>query len=201
MRFRRSLNTADLCGANTDRGYNMTTSSGRPFWPAFPMMADIHIEDIANHLARECRFAGAIREDIEIYSVCQHSCLVHDNVPPEYRLEALLHDAPEYVFGDRIKPIKLMMTGAKIEAAEKRLDHLIRLKFGLPLKKTQPVREADYRAVLTERRDILHPDTEKNVDWGVARADPWPEKIVAWGVFKARDEFMRRFERLYRGQV
>lgn len=198
MKFRRSLNTADLCGRNTDRGHNMSTASGLPFWPAHPKIEDIRISDIAWHLARECRFAGALREDVEIYTVAQHSCLVHDNVAPEHRREALLHDAPEYVFGDRIKPIKLMM-GADVDAAEKRLDYLIRLKFGLPLAKSQAIKDADYRAVLTERRDVLHPETEKNVDWGVPRADPWPEKIVAWGVFKAHDEFMRRFKESFGG--
>lgn len=194
----RPLNTADLCGQNTDRGYNMALASGLPFWPKAPNADDIKIDDIAWHLARTCRFGGAIKPGLEIYSVAQHSVLVSHNVPPGYELEGLLHDAAEYIFGDRIKPIKLMM-GEDIERAEKNLDRMIRAKFGLPLAKTPPVREADYRAVLTERRDVMAENLQ--VDWGEAKADPWPEKITSWPVFYAREQFLLRFEELTSGQV
>ena len=188
--------TADLCGAKTDRGHNMSTSSGLPFWPMAPRIEDVRVQDIAEHLARLCRFNGALRFDVEHYSVAQHCSLCSDNVPPEYALEALLHEAAEAYVGDRIKPLKQLMPDH--ERAERRIEELIRLKFGLPLKKSAAVKEADYRAVLTERRDVLHPDIAEFVDWGVARAEPWPEKIEAWGVFQSRSEWLRRFKELYR---
>lgn len=191
----RKLDTADLAGANTERGRNMTTSSGLPFFPSDPKAEDIRIFDIAAHLSRLCRFNGALRDDVEIYSVAQHCVLVSYNVPPEFELEGLLHDAPEYVLGDRVKPLKLMMPG--YDAFEERIDCVIRRKFGLPLVKSQVVKDADYRAVLTERRDVLPLNLE--VDWGTPRAAPWPEIISPWGVFTARRMFMKRFTELYHG--
>lgn len=186
------LNTADLSGARTARGRNMSTSSGLPFWPEWPMPAEVRIEDIAAHLSRLCRFNGALRDDVEIYSVAQHSCLVSDNVPREYKLEGLLHDAAEAYLGDCIKPLKLAMP--EREAWEHRVELVIRQKYGLPRTKSQQIRDADYRAVLTERRDML--PLNLSVDWGVAIAEPWPERIMPWGVFRARREFLKRFEEL-----
>lgn len=190
-----TLNTADLTGALTDRGYNMTTASGLPFWPADPRPEDVRIEDIAAHLSRLCRFNGAIRDDVEIYSVAQHSVLVSEHVPAGYELEGLLHDAAEAYIGDRIKPLKMLMPG--YDEFEYRIDRVIRAKFGLPLEKSQAVRDADYRAVLTERRDILPPNL--TVDWGTALADPWPEHIHRWQIHHSRSVFLHRFKELTRG--
>lgn len=189
---KRSLDTADLTGAKTERGHNMTTSSGLPFWPADPLPDDIRIEDIAAHLARLCRFNGALRDDVEIYSVAQHSVLVSYDVPAEYALEGLLHDAAEAYLGDRVKPLKMLMP--HYDEFEHHIDSVIRGKFGLGVVKAQCVKDADYRAVLTERRDVL--PVNLTVDWGVPRAEPWPTKISPWGVFVARRAFMRRFKEL-----
>lgn len=191
-----NLNTADLTGALTDRGYNMTTASGLPFWPADPKPEDIRIEDIASHLSRLCRFNGALRDDVEMYSVAQHCVLVSHNVPPGYQLEGLLHDACEAYIGDRIKPLKMLMPD--YDEFEDRIDRVIRAKYGLPLEKSQPVRDADYRAVLTERRDILPPNL--TVDWGTPLAEPWPERIERWQVNHARSVFLHRFKELTREQ-
>lgn len=189
------LNTANLSGQRTSRGRNMSTSSGLPFWPESPLAEEIRIEDIAAHLSRLCRFNGALRADVEIYSVAQHSCLVSDNVPVGYKLEGLLHDAAEAYLGDCIKPLKMAMP--EREKWESRLELVVRNKFGLCRHKSPQVREADYRAVLTERRDLL--PVNLSVDWGHAEAEPWPERILPWGVFRARREFLKRFEELTNG--
>ena len=52
--------TKDMCGAKSNRGYNMTTASGKPFWPASPRTEDVRLGDIALQLSRVCRFNGAI---------------------------------------------------------------------------------------------------------------------------------------------
>ncbi len=186
------LNTADLTGSRTTRGRNMATASGLPFWPEFPSAEDIRIGDIAAHLSRLCRFNGALRDDVQIYSVAQHCVLVSLHVPPAYALEGLLHDAAEAYLGDCIKPLKVAMP--EREMWEQRVESVIRAKYCLPPVKSEPVREADYRAVLTERRDVL--PLNLSVDWGVARSEPWPDVISPWGVFYARRQFLKRFEEL-----
>lgn len=190
------FDTQQYCGAKSERrGYNQATASGRPFWALDPRPEDINVYDIACGLSRECRFNGAIRDDIEVYSVAQHSVLVSDSLPVHLKLEGLFHDAPEAFIRDMIKPLKHAMPDWCI--IEKRIDKVIRSKYGLPLRMTPEVKRADAIAVVTERRDILPENF--NVDWGDDLPEPWPEKITAWLPSKAREEFMKRFLVLYKG--
>jgi hypothetical protein len=52
-------------------------------------------------------------------------------IEPNWRLAALLHDAPEYVIGDLITPFKAAV-GTDYKALEHRLQAAIHLRFGLP---------------------------------------------------------------------
>lgn len=228
--------TSDLCGPRTDRGYNQTTASGFPFWALDPRPEDIRIQDIAAHLSRICRFGGALRETqesgqdrlgrpknrrVETYSVAQHSVLVSRNVPQEFALEALLHDAAEAYVGDVIKPIKMLLEPdwdgmlrlldvpsedlfalsefiPSFSRIEGRVDAAIRTKFGLPAEMSPEVKEADYRAVLTEHRDL---QVDRGlVDWGLPEAAPWSERIVPVLPSVARAQFLQRFNELYKGE-
>lgn len=79
-----------------------------------PDPALINARDIARGLARRYRFGGHTRDDLAPYSVAWHSLfceMVADQMglPLEVRLQALLHDAPEYVLGDMITPIKRLL--------------------------------------------------------------------------------------------
>ena len=72
------------------------------------------------------------------FSVAQHSLLVTDifeSLNPEaanaFRLAALLHDAPEYVVGDLISPLKAAI-GYDYKAFELRLLAAIHRRFGIP---------------------------------------------------------------------
>jgi len=177
------------CGAaDIKRGFNQLTACGKPFWVLDPRPEDIRILDIAAHLSRICRYNGALRDDIEIYSVAQHSVLVSEHVPPEHALEALLHDAAESYVGDRVRPVKHATPGFDIE--EHGVDQAIRRKYGLPPKQTPCVKAADNEASATERRDVC-PENMR-VDWG-PMPDPWPEKIVPLLPSAARSLFLERF--------
>lgn len=192
-----TIGTADLSGARTERGWNQSTASGVPFWVGDPRPEDIRIADIAQQLSRICRFGGALRQDIEIYTVAQHCCLVSDNCPPEFRLEGLLHDAHEAYIGDLVKPIKLQVPAWK--TLEKRVETAVRLRFGLPEKTSLQVKEQDVRAVVTEHRDVQ--TITGLVDWGpLDEVQPWPDVIEPWGVFRARREFLSRFWSYYHGE-
>src|SRR5690606_37777411 len=86
--------------------------SGRRLDLLDPTPVDIEIEDIAHGLAFVARWNGQTRGDWP-YSVAEHSLLVEQifdrlepGSDPNWRLAALLHDAPEYVIGDMISPVK-----------------------------------------------------------------------------------------------
>lgn len=111
--------------------------SGRRLDLLDPTPVDIEIEDIAHGLAFVARWNGQTLGDYP-YSVAEHSLLVEDlfarmnpGVAPRWRLAALLHDAPEYVIGDMISPVKAAV-GPGYGALDERLSAAIHLRFGLP---------------------------------------------------------------------
>ena len=111
--------------------------SGRRLDLLDPTPVDIEIEDIAHGLAFVARWNGQTRGDFP-YSVAEHSLLVEliygrivPTAPAKWRLAALLHDAPEYVIGDMISPVKASV-GPGYGALDDRLSAAIHLRFGLP---------------------------------------------------------------------
>src|SRR6266511_4596100 len=111
--------------------------SGRHLDLLDPSPLDIEIEDIAHGLSREARWNGQTSGEWA-FSVAQHCLLVEDLIerlkpaaPAEWRLAALLHDAPEYVIGDLITPFKAAV-GLDYRHFEKRLLNAIHIRFGLP---------------------------------------------------------------------
>ena len=87
-------------------------------------------------LAFVARWNGQTRGDWP-YSVAEHSLLVEQifgrigDPPPKWRLAALLHDAPEYVIGDMIGPVKAAV-GPGYGELDIRLTAAVHLRFGLP---------------------------------------------------------------------
>lgn len=113
--------------------------SGRRLDLLDPTPVDIEIEDIAHGLAFVARWNGQTHGDFA-YSVAEHSLLVETlfrriapNAPPKWQLAALLHDAPEYVIGDMISPVKAAV-GAGYGELDDRLTAAIHIRFGLPSK-------------------------------------------------------------------
>ena len=111
--------------------------SGRRLDLLDPTAVDIEIEDIAHGLAFVARWNGQTIGDFA-YSVAEHSLLVEalfgriaPNAPAKWRLAALLHDAPEYVIGDMISPVKASV-GPGYEELDERLAAAIHIRFGLP---------------------------------------------------------------------
>ncbi len=111
--------------------------SGRRLDLLDPTPVDIEIEDIAHGLAFVARWNGQTEGD-QPYSVAEHSLLVEQIfrriapiAPARWQLAALLHDAPEYVIGDMISPVKAAI-GPGYEALDARLSAAIHIRFGLP---------------------------------------------------------------------
>jgi 5'-deoxynucleotidase YfbR-like HD superfamily hydrolase len=111
--------------------------SGRRLDLLDPSPLDIEIEDIAHGLARVARWNGQT-SGAHAFSVAEHSLLVEriaSELEPklgrDFRLAALIHDAPEYVIGDLISPFKAALS-LDYRAFEAKLLSAIHVRFGLP---------------------------------------------------------------------
>jgi len=111
--------------------------SGRRLDLLNPSPLDIEIEDIARGLSFQARWNGQTIGEFP-YSVAEHSILVeriftklYPGAPIKWRLAALLHDAPEFVIGDMISPVKAAV-GPGYKELDDRLMAAIHLRFGLP---------------------------------------------------------------------
>lgn len=121
--------------------------SGRRLDLLDPTPMDIEVEDIAHGLAFVARWNGQTRGDWP-YSVAEHSLLVEEifarsnpGTAAKWRLAALLHDAPEYVIGDMISPVKAAV-GPGYGALDERLAAAVHLRFGLPTVLPVPIKKA-----------------------------------------------------------
>jgi len=97
----------------TERGSWVATSRGGMWSIMHPHPRDVFIDDIAWGTARQCRYGGQIKPDLEMYTVAEHSCTMtwwaieNDWVTHlEDALAILLHDASEAIYGDMATPIK-----------------------------------------------------------------------------------------------
>jgi 5'-deoxynucleotidase YfbR-like HD superfamily hydrolase len=125
--------------------------SGRRLDLLDPTPMDIEISDIAHGLAFVARWNGQTRGDFA-YSVAEHSLLVEElfrrmqpKAPVKWQLAALLHDAPEYVIGDMISPVKSAV-GPGYSALDQRLTSAIHIKFGLPAQLPKTIKAQIKRA-------------------------------------------------------
>ncbi|MFO1174721.1 MAG: HD family hydrolase [Paracoccaceae bacterium] len=111
--------------------------SGRRLDLLDPAPLDIEVEDIAHGLSFVARWNGQTIGDWP-YSVAEHSLLVEEiftrlnpGIGARWQLAALLHDAPEYVIGDMISPVKAAI-GEAYGHLDARLAAAVHLRFGLP---------------------------------------------------------------------
>lgn len=143
---------------NTTRAWQRMLS-GRRLDILDPSPMDVELSDIAHGLARVARWNGQTVGDYP-FSVAQHSVLVlelfrahNPDCEGIGQLQALLHDAPEYVMGDIISPFKAAM-GGNYKDVENRLMSAIYLRFSLPPTATatlaKQIKKADREAAFFE---------------------------------------------------
>ena len=137
--------------------------SGRRLDLLDPTPMDIEVEDIAHGLAFVARWNGQTKGDFA-YSVAEHSLLVEalfrrlwPTAKPAELLTALLHDAPEYVIGDMISPVKAAV-GPDYGQLDARLTAAIHIRFGLPaatpVRLKQRIKKADKISAWMEATQI-----------------------------------------------
>lgn len=181
--------------------------SGRRLDLLDPTPIDIEIEDIAHGLAFVARWNGQTMGEFA-YSVAEHSVLVerlysagNPNAPVKWQLAALLHDAPEYVIGDMISPVKNAV-GPGYAELDDRLTAAIHLRFGLPatipVAVKKQIKKADKLSAWLEATQIAGFSIEEsNKFFGVPRdRAPLPDKLVPRPPMEVKAEFLARFNAL-----
>jgi len=175
----------------------MQTVSGRQINLVQPSPTVITIRDIAHHLALLNRFAGATALP---YSVAQHSTVVAKIAEqveddPLVALQALLHDAPEYLTGDIITPMQEALSSGReqFKLVESAILTTIHEALGVPMpgfKVSGTIRFADRKAFATEWRDLMAGRCP--VDHGSPAN--FPIKPIPWHA--AEEKFLKEFDRL-----
>ncbi|WP_145561113.1 HD family hydrolase [Yersinia mollaretii] len=170
----------------------ITTFSGLEFDYSNPVTKSICINDIAQSLSYECRFAGHLPA---FYSVAQHSWLLSQLVPDEFAFEALLYNASATYCGDIPSPLKQMLPDYR--AIEHQIDAVIREKFGLPEKRSEIVHFYNLLLLANERKALdIHGGEEWTMPKGIS-----VEKIAIYPLLpsKIHTVFMARFDELTGG--
>ena len=174
-----------------------------------PTPVDIEIEDIAHGLAFVARWNGQTEGDFA-YSVAEHSLLVEvlfrriaPKAPPKWQLAALLHDAPEYVIGDMISPVKAAV-GPGYKDLDIRLTSAIHSRFGLPAaipaSVKRQIKKADNISAWMEATSIAgFTEAEANKFFGKPdQALIGDLTIVLRPPVETRRDFTKRYEELSR---
>ena len=183
--------------------------SGRRLDVIDPSPLDIEIGDIAHGLAFQARWNGQTQGDF-VFSVANHSILVwnifnieNPKIEKKWQLVSLLHDAPEYVIGDLISPVKKEVGNSYIDL-EKKLQEAIHIRFGLPAlvpnKIKSKIKIADRKAAWIEATEIagfnkkeankifLEPDKKILTKCKIVLKDPLKTREEFLNVYKILDQ-------------
>jgi uncharacterized protein len=164
---------------------------------------DIHIEDIAQGLSNQSRYAGQCKH---FYSVAQHTVLgvdvamrVHGNM--DLARVFFLHDASEAYLVDVPRPIKGDLKG--YTEIEDRISKAIYDHFNISGEVVQAnqklCKEIDMRILITEKNQLF----DKYHKWTME--DEFPEyhpetvSIQYWTPQKARKKFLNLYGQLFGG--
>lgn len=150
--------------------------------------ADVRLPDISHSLSILNRFTG---HSLAPYSVAQHSVLVSRLCPEEHALWGLLHDASEAYLGDVATPLKHALP--EYRALEERVQRAIAQHFRLVWPMPPEVKQADLRALATEKRDLVSCDH----DWGLG-VSPCEETVNPISWCQAKTVFEARYKELVR---
>ena len=157
-----------------------------------PQPEDLDLFEIASGLSREARYGAACTS--EFWSVAQHSLAAEEIAVQSgltdqaTRRVILMHDAPEYMLRDMIRPVKQEMPDyARIESIWWRA---IASRFDLPEKMPSAVKVVDNWTCGAEKAALIS-----------AHSGPWegidapfrlPKKLLGRSMDSIRDEFLGR---------
>ena len=154
-----------------------------------PDPGQICIEDIAHHLAKLDRYNGAGHWP---YSVGQHSLLVAEALPGEYKLQGLLHDATEAYLGDVVSPLKALLP--EYRKIEQNVMSAICKSFDITFPRPKIIKRADQSVMAAEMEQVVKwPDLAKRPE-----LPPPPKNMVIqqMGWKEVKGIFLERFQEL-----
>lgn len=163
--------------------------SGREVNPHNVLLGDLDPYYIAKSLSKICRYNGHTRH---FYSVAQHSVYVSQVVPPEHAMCGLMHDGPESICQDIIRPLKLVWKEYK--SIEDKIWEKFAIRFGLPREIPPEVKRADNEVLLAEREQLL-PKSETKWEF---TEQPANIKIIEMSDREAFDFFIDRWNEIIR---
>jgi hypothetical protein len=178
----------------------MMMPSGKQVFPLHVKLEDLDINDMAHNLGQICRYNGGVDD---FYSVAEHSILISRALQktghsPLTCLQGLLHDGPEYIIGDMIRPLKNALAREVPAAAAflKAVDHDIEQKIATKyqLGDFHPdVKEFDDR-IVNDEKSFLFGSGRLWTHGGV----PLYVDIQCYDPSEAKRQFRFRFRELWR---
>lgn len=168
------------------KGDWIQTYTGKAFWPLDPRADEVNILDIAHALSNICRYTGHVSR---FYSVAEHSVLVSLNVPPEYAMWGLLHDASEAYLTDIARPVKKYLTNYR--DIEHGIMSAVAEHFLLQGDEPEIVKVADNRILLDEKAALFrhHPPRP----WDAIEGGPLGVDIAGHYPATAEEIFLKRY--------
>lgn len=139
----------------------METLTGLRFDPTAEE-PEYHLHDLIWGVARECRYGGQIKREVEHYSVAEH--LVHMTryqmryfpATPRVHLRTLaMHDAQEGVLKDMTRPVKKHVP--QFCELEDAFSEKMARRFGLIFPLPSWIKDLDNRIIVNERAAIMAP--------------------------------------------
>lgn len=173
----------------------ITMFSGKHLAPLALRREDLCIEDVAHHLAMQCRWTGATRWH---YSVAQHCVLAARYVSDRTKkYDALMHDSPETYLQDMAKPLKVNpKIGLEYRKAEKKVLAVLEPFFNFEAE-LDVVKDIDLRLLVTEADQLVHGFAH----WGYYEdVVPLDITIRKWSPERAEREFLKMYDKLRRDQ-
>lgn len=170
------------------------TYSGNYYDYLDPENSHLNIYDVAHALSNICRYSGHCRE---FYSVAEHSVNVYrlltdSGCSYEIRKAGLLHDSPESVMLDVVKPLKNLLPDYMALEEKIELDMAKRFIYQYPLHPT--VKWADLTMLNIEQKQIMN----NNDKWTTLMLiDGLKDfKIECLAPKEARDRFLTTYKEL-----
>lgn len=145
-----------------------------------PEKAIYTIEDVACVLGRKQRFNDHAPK---VYSIAEH-CVHAANLYSANRKGALMHDAPEFIMGDLITPIKQRVDGYK--ELEETVENDMARRFGYT-----PVDRTTFKVI----DNVLY-QVENSFLFDLPSVYDIEVPISCWGAEEAAEEFLKCFHSL-----